>query len=335
MVGDLPQISALPADAEPKRVVRLAYRSFDRQWTFEDPRLANLERPSLWRSRSASQVFLSTMTTSPIAAGPALTASVSVPDKHHSRGSYGGKDVIPLFRDAAAREPNVTAGLLDLLGARLARAVTPEDLVAYCYALLAHPGYQVRFAAELAAPGPRVPLTADPTAFAEAVAMGRALLDLHTYGERYADSAPAMPSTTEIGWRTAVTALPETMADIGYESATETLVVGAGRIARVIPEVWGFTVSGFPVLPRWLGSRTAKGVGRATTRPTPLDLIRPAVWLDDWNDELLDLVRVLHVSVAFQPRQEQLLERILAGPLVAADELPAPSAAERAVPRTT
>ena len=43
----------LGADATPEPIVRYAHRSFDRRWTFDDPRLIALERPSLWSSRSA------------------------------------------------------------------------------------------------------------------------------------------------------------------------------------------------------------------------------------------------------------------------------------------
>ncbi len=45
--------------------------------------------------------------------------AADVPDLHQFRGSFGGKDAIPLWRDAAATQPNVTAGLLDRLSVRV------------------------------------------------------------------------------------------------------------------------------------------------------------------------------------------------------------------------
>ncbi len=101
-VAGLPSLAELPAGSSPRPVVRYGYRSFDRQWTFQDPRLAALERPSLWGSLSDRQVFLTSMTTNPLGSGPALAVATAVPDFHHFRGSFGGKDVIPLYRDAAA-----------------------------------------------------------------------------------------------------------------------------------------------------------------------------------------------------------------------------------------
>ncbi|MGC1468970.1 MAG: type ISP restriction/modification enzyme, partial [Sphingorhabdus sp.] len=103
----------------PQPIVRYGFRSFDRQWVFNDPRLAALERPSLWKGHSNHQVFLTSLLTAQISDGPALTATAYVPDLHHYRGSYGGKDTIPLYRDAAATKPNLTKGLGAVLGKAL------------------------------------------------------------------------------------------------------------------------------------------------------------------------------------------------------------------------
>src|SRR5699024_4541439 len=102
----------------------------------DDPRLVNLERPALWQALSDRQVFLVSPWTARIKGGPAATVSTAVPDKHYFRGSFGGKDVLPLYRDAAGAQPNITRGLLDLLAERLGVPVSPEDFLAYCYAVL-------------------------------------------------------------------------------------------------------------------------------------------------------------------------------------------------------
>lgn len=140
-VAGLPKLSEATTKDSSQPIVRYGYRSFDRQWCFDDPRMTNLERPSLWQSQSRSQLFLVSLLTSQISAGPALSASAYVPDLHYFRGSFGGKDVIPLWRDAAATQPNMTAGLAELLGRRYGRtdgtpSATVENLAAYCYALL-------------------------------------------------------------------------------------------------------------------------------------------------------------------------------------------------------
>ncbi|NKU22010.1 hypothetical protein GS907_26070 [Rhodococcus hoagii] len=89
--------------------------------------------------------------------GPAITASIGVPDLHYFRGSFGGKDVVPLYRDQEAAKPNITRGLLDLLTDRLGSSVSPEDLAAYCFALAAHDGYTTMFWDHLEHSAVRIP----------------------------------------------------------------------------------------------------------------------------------------------------------------------------------
>ena len=327
----------LSADTAPEPIVRYAHRSFDRQWTFEDPRLAKTESPALWASRSDKQLYLSSMLTTELGAGPALTVATAPPDKHHFRGSFGGKDVIPLYRDTQGLAPNITAGLLDKLGEVLGLAVTAEDLAAYTYALLAHPGYEETFRAALGTPGPRVPVTADPDLFREAVETGQRLLWLQTYTERYrgTDRTSQLPRVTGLGWIKPVAAMPATPRGLAYDAASGTLTVGDGQVAGVSPAVWEFSVSGLQIVKRWLEVRTANGVGKSavtTKTATPLDRIRPQEWEDEWNDELLELIRVLHWSIEGYQQQQDLLTRVLAAPLVRASDLPQPTGAQRKAP---
>ncbi|NKU32425.1 hypothetical protein GS902_24280 [Rhodococcus hoagii] len=337
-VGSLPPLAKLPADASHNEIVRMGWRSFDQQWTFDDPRLINLERPALWQSLSDQQLFLVTPGTMTLGTGPAITASIGVPDLHYFRGSFGGKDVVPLYRDQEAAKPNITRGLLDLLTDRLGSSVSPEDLAAYCFALAAHDGYTTMFWDHLEHSAVRIPLTADAELFTEAVELGRQLLWLQTGGSRF--SGPdrphlQVPRVPGIGWSEAVTAIPETTRDIRYDHKAHQLSIGTGIVDGVRPEVWDFEVSGMNVIDRWLGARTRKGTGRAAGKSAaPLDRIRPTEWEDEWNDELLDLIRVLTVTTELAPKQKDLLERITTGSLIKNSELPAPRTSERNVPRT-
>lgn len=350
-VRDLQKLSELPASAAHEAITRYGYRSFDRQWTFQDPRLAKTESPSLWASRSEKQIFLSSFMTNPLGDGPGITVTTAVPDLHHFRGSYGGKDVLPLYRDADGLYPNLPNGLLQFLTETYDRtpAVTPEDVAAYIYALLAHPGYVERFREELNTPGPRVPFTASPDFFERAVTIGKRLLWLHTYGERFTNTAPSTTDTTEelrpphipriasLAWRSAVTRIPQDTSEITYDSSTRSLHIGDGVITGVPEDVWEFEVSGFPVVQRWLGSRTANGIGRSAISSryaTPLDHLRPTQWEDPWNDELLDLLTVLSLTIETFPLQATLLEEVTEGELIPSSSFPSPTDSEQAPPRT-
>ncbi|HRI53562.1 MAG TPA: hypothetical protein PLW65_25635, partial [Pseudomonadota bacterium] len=336
-VGPLPRLAELPADAAPPPLRRYAFRSFDRQWVLADPRLAKTESPSLWQCAGAPQVFFASLISKPMSAGPAITVTAHVPDKDFFCGR-GGKDIVPLYRDPGGRVPNVTAGLLPRLASLLGVPALPAaELAAYFYALLSAPGYWQRFAAELQTPGPRVPLTRSASLWQEAADLGRTLIWLHTYAERYTDPAAGrgerIPEVPGLTWVRPLTCLPESPSHLAYAAAAQTLTIGDGVIGGVRPEVWEFRVSRMQVVSKWLGYRTRRGAGRAARSDNPLDRLRPTQWPPEWSDELLDLLRVLTLTVELWPTQERLLDRICSGPLIHGPELPVPSAAERLEPR--
>lgn len=337
-VSGLRPLSELSSGATAPQIARYGFRSFDRQWAFDDPRLAALERPALWRSMSSKQLFLTTLMTGQLSAGPAITVTADVPDLHHFRGSFGGKDVIPLYRDSRSRLPNVTKGLLETLAKLTSIAVpTPEDLVAYVYALLSAPRFQERFSEAMRTPGPRVPLTADASLWKETVQLGNHLLWLHTYTERFKEPATGrgdhIPLVPNLGWTAVVSTMPATPHDIGYDAPRQALIVGDGEVGGVRKAVWEFSVSGMQIVKKWLSYRTVQGAGRAARSSSPLDHVRLKDWPDEWNDELLDLLRVLTLTVDLQPKQSDLLDKVCNGPLVLASALPAPKPAERKAPK--
>ena len=195
--GQPPVVSLSPASAMPV-ATPFTYRSFDRHLALYDFRLGDRLRPPLWRMHGLSQVYFTTLLSNALGYGQGLVACAAIPDLHHFRGSFGGKDVIPLYRDAAGTDPNVTAGLLAVLGNVYGTPPTAEDLAAYVYAVLGGQSYTRRFWNELETPGPRVPITKDAATFAEAAALGRKLIWLHTYAERFrsADRGDEIPPGT-------------------------------------------------------------------------------------------------------------------------------------------
>ncbi len=329
-------IAELERDAPAPPVERYAYRSFDRQWILADNRLGDFIRPDLWRTHSARQVYLTTLLNHPLGQGPALTASADIPDLHHFRGSYGAKEVLPLHCDAAGEAANVMPGLLDVFGEAYGRAVTAEDFAAYVYAVLAQPAFTRRYAQELATRELRVPLTADGDLFERAAALGRRLLWLHTYGERFIDAAdgrtPGGISKASTGSDTeCVRPVPQDEADypaaFSYDAGSRTLHVGRGAFAPVAAEVWDFEVSGLKVVRSWLGYRMREPAGR---RSSPLDAITTQRWPAAFTTELLQLLWVLDATVRGYGEQAAVLDAILGAGLIPAADLPAvPDAARR------
>src|SRR5712671_2055888 len=84
--------------------------------------------------------------------------------------------------------------LLAYLGQKYETPVTAEDVMAYIAAVAAHPAYTARFQDDLAQPGLRIPLTANGKLFAKAVELGRTIIWLHTFGERFTDPKSGRPA---------------------------------------------------------------------------------------------------------------------------------------------
>jgi predicted helicase len=334
-LAGLTPISELPEGAPSNPIVRFAHRSFDRQWAFADARLAKTESPSLWASISPEQVFLTTLTTTPLGKGPGATITPYTPDKHFFRGSYGGKDVVPLLRDSggtANADPAFMASVAIGLGLDPA-GLSPARLMSYCFGVLAGADYTSRFREELETPGPRIPLTSDPELFEAMAEHGEQLIWLQTYGERFRKQAREdLTVSEEIRWSNEPTRIPEDNRDYRYDPDSETLNVADGALQGLVQEVWDFEVSGMQVIKKWLGYRTAKGAGRAASSSSPLDQIRPTDWEPEWSEELREVVHVLTETNKLLPAGSKLLDQILDGELISADELPEPPEALRKPP---
>jgi hypothetical protein len=319
-------IGDLKSSCLPPRITRYGYRSFDRQYTFADSRLGDVMKPVLWYvagdPKACEQVFIASQLWQVLGAGPALTASSYVPDFHFFKGSYGGKDIIPLYRNADATEANILPGLLDVLRRAYKRKVTAEDFVAYVYGVLAQPAFTAHYAKELDTRELRVPLTKDAVLFEKVRAIGARLLWLQTYGERFVPKGRRR-GQVPVGEAKCVKAVPGDLDGypecFDYNDATQTLHVGDGQFRPVAREVFEFQVSGLQVVQSWLKYRMKKGAGK---KSSPLDDIRPERWTSQFTTELLELLWVLEATVEGYPEQAKLLGAITAGTCFRADELP-------------
>ena len=325
-------------EGEPLAPIRYGFRSFDRQWILPDSRLINRPNPTLWQWRSESQIVLTAWEKESPQSGPALTFTPNIPDLHHYRGSFGGR-CYPLWASDDSKKSNLRATVVAQVRTRLGIPVTSEDVFAYVAAVAAHPGYTKRFASELATPGLRIPITADPALFGQVVELGRRVLWLHAFGERCVDDAkgrPAGPPRMPAGQRPQVPksgAIPTTAADmpdaLTYEPALQRLNVGKGYIEPVPQAVWDYEISGKQVLVQWFSyrrkNRERPQIGDKRP-PSPLGDVQPDHWLAEYTTELLDVLNVLGLLVELEPLADELLERICTGPQIGRTELAAAGA---------
>ncbi|MFD7895316.1 type ISP restriction/modification enzyme [Streptomyces sp. NPDC059743] len=287
---------------------RVLHGPFDEQWLIPDHRLIDAARPELWRVADEQQLFAVEQGYVPQADGPALLVSALLPDGRSPAGRPGR--IRPLYRRPGGTEPNVTPGLLALLSARYGHDITAEELLAWAVA-----------AAMPSPEGTAVPLTAAPGVWAAGTALGRRMTAIQLRGARGGER-PRLPGGRRPYVRAAVPDRPETIA---YDPEAEALLLGTGRISPVPAGAWDFTVGGVRMLELWFERRTAPVESGA------LEAIRPAVWLQEWTSELLELITVLALLAELRPLQRELH----GGPEIGREELraagilPVPKTARR------
>jgi hypothetical protein len=316
--------------------VRYAFRSLDRQWIIPDKRLINQPNPTLWSIFSARQIHLTAMSSTSPTSGPAITFTSLIPDMDHYSGK-GGR-VFPMLREG--EQTNVKPALLTHLSARYGRDVEPEDMMCYLAGIAANPAYTSRFQKDLKQPGLRIPLADDATLFGEICEIGRQVIWLHTFGERFADKKAGRPPGPPRLPKALCPTIPrkgaiphDEMPDsISYDADSLRLTIGKGYVENVDPSVWNFQISGKSVLRQWFSYR-----GAARERPiigarrmSDLNGIQPHTWSAEYTSELIHLLCVIGLLVSLEPRQAELLERVCSGPLLDVDTLNSADALSRA-----
>ncbi|UYN83728.1 MAG: hypothetical protein KIT89_00300 [Microcella sp.] len=314
-------------DGEPD-TSRVSYRSLDRQWIVSDHRVIDQARPDLWAANEAARsVFVNEQHSKPISSGPALTFSALLPDMDNFKGSEGGRTLPLLHPDGT---PNLAPGLLEGLAAEASIQADHEDLLAYVAGVVAHPAFTATFVDELTTPGVRVPITRDVALWARAVELGREVIWLHTYAERYVDPAAGREAgNVRSGWPMdaqpksleAVTTMPVKLQydDVrGHIVFTDDDGDRNGAWGPVPREVFDYTVGGMNVISSWFKYRKKNPGGKKTS---PLDDIHVDEWPHEWTLEFTELLTVLTRLVSLEPAQAELLEQVLAGSLITKDEL--------------
>jgi hypothetical protein len=207
-------------------------------------------------------------------------------------------------------------------------------MMAYIAAVAAHPAFTARFKSDLAQPGLRIPLTADAEIFAAAAELGRTVVWLHTFGERFVDpgrgrpagpprmvpnDAPRIPADGALPRASA--AMPDT---IDHDAASCRLLVGGGYVENVDTRVWNYEVSGKQVLRQWFSYRKAnreRPIIGDRRPPSKLRELQPDHWPAEYTTELINVLNVLGRLVELEQPQADLLERICSAQTISADEL--------------
>lgn len=300
-------------------IVRIGYRSFDRQYLFADSRLLDRARPELWEHRVPDQIFIVEQHAHYPKAGPGLYFSALIPDMH-AFNNRGGR-VHPALNTAS--KPNLTDEAERLLTENFGEHA-PAELVYYLAGVTGHPGYVRTFDTELQQAGIRVPLTSDAELWSRAVQLGKYVVWLHTYGER-GEPLPGMTRVTDkptdglysmpVYEKSMGGAMPEKKPTftLGEDDIHGEIAFGASRWSNIKKAVFDYTVGGQQTIGLWAKYRLKKPIGR---KSSPLDDIVQQSWPSEWTTEFKELLCVLTHLVHLEPAQEKLLADILAGDLI-------------------
>ena len=315
-----PQLSQTPiisitVDELTPSIEHYGYRSFDRFFILKDNRLADFIRPDLWDINSQKQVYFSLLSTQSLSVGPALTLSPYVPDLHYYRGSFGAKDILPLYRDYDATHPNIHPDLLKKLSAAYKETIDADMFACYLYGIMANSDYTDRFHTELSSKELRVPITLNKKLFDDVAAIGKELIFLHSYGENFSDDFVWPKNTIKSIKPISTTDLPDRFF---YDEIHSLITVGEGTFSPVPKEIWEFNVSGLKVVQSWLGYRVKNRKGKKTS---PLDDIRPDSWTLDMTREFLKLLNLLSRTLEVYPLQKNLLDDVLKEEILQSDDL--------------
>jgi very-short-patch-repair endonuclease len=150
------------------------------------------------------------------------------------------------------RKPNLADWLLPKLSAAYGFIPTPEEVLAYIYAVLYSPTYRQQYAQELRTDFPRLPFTADGALFRQMAALGQQLIDLHLLR-----STPLL-----VGGKGGVKYQgqgSDVVEKVRYDAATGRVHINADKYFEgVTPEMWEYQIGGYQVLEKYLKDRKGR-----------------------------------------------------------------------------
>ena len=156
-----------------------------------------------------------------------------------------------LNEPAPERRPNLSDDFMTALKAAQGRAISPEDTLAYLYAVLYTPGYRTRYADFLRRDFPRVPLTDNKALFKKLVALGDELIGLHTL-----QTVPSRITGFPVAGTGEVVKVR--FAIEAGASTGKVWINDAQYFDRVPQAVWDMHIGGYRVAEKWLKDRKGR-----------------------------------------------------------------------------
>lgn len=281
-----------------KEIKPILYRPFDVRWTVFNPNIAVHRRERVMRHMlDGKNLGLVTTRTVEVGRGFEHILCTRYLIQHHSvsikevnflfplyvhpsedeisSGLYKRSDIRPNVSPRFTREIESRFGWSFINSGRgdLQSTFGPEDVFAYCYAVLHSPSYREHYRELLRRDFPRIPLTDESTLFRTLVARGHELVGLHLL-----ESPPVKRALTRYpvpGPNLVESGYPIYLPS-GAPSPDGTGAVASGRIyiskhdskrgkrgqyfEGIVPEVWAFEIGGTRVCEKWLKDRQGRAL---------------------------------------------------------------------------
>ena len=147
------------------------------------------------------------------------------------------------------RRPNLAEWLLPKLSTAYGFTPTPEDVLAYMYAVLYSPTYRRVYAEALRVDFPRIPFVRDGEVFRRMAELGRRLIDLHLLRSRDLDPPRVRFEGEGDG----------EIQGVRYEPSSQRVYINRSQYFEPVPlQVWAYQIGGYQVLEKYLKDRKGR-----------------------------------------------------------------------------
>ena len=213
-----------------KRITNALYRPFTKRYLYLDD--AVVDRPSRWREICPERGAMEPVICVSLASGkrPFTCLAAGLPADLHVIGDTICFPFSEHERGGTRRRENITDwALAQFRGHYGQNSISKRDIFHYTYALLHHPEYRTRYAANLKRELPRIPFAPD---FAEYARIGAALMKLHLEYEQQREYSLRRREIGKLDWRVEKMALSKDKIQLKYN--------GFLTLSGIPPEVYEY-----------------------------------------------------------------------------------------------
>ena len=268
----LAQLDLLDSGPTHEHILPIAYRPFDKRFTYFTGKTRGfhcMPRNEIMRNLIPDHLSLvvSRQTNATdwanVFAATGLVESCLVSNKTSEIGCVFPLWLYPKVEEDLISEPsnektaNIEPKFVAELTSALGKRPSPEQIMAYIYAILYSPSYRSRYGDFLKRDFPRVPLTSDKNLFNRLVKAGTELIALHTLGETRSHMTKyPIPGSNEV---VKVRFLAQPSVSTKARQNLARVYINESQFFDGVPvTVWESLIGGYRVAEKWLKDRKGR-----------------------------------------------------------------------------